>query len=419
MKIALFTNTYTPHVGGVANSVSSLVAGMRERGHDCLVVAPEFPGQPDGECGVVRIPSIQNFNGTDFSFKLPSGTLIGDSIKAFRPDLIHSHHPFLLGDAAVRMAHEWDLPVVFTHHTRYENYVHYVLGESDWLRRLAIELATAYANLCDRVIAPSASIADLIAQRGVETPVSVIPTGIDVERFQHGNREAGRKLARIPADAFVIGHVGRLAAEKNLSFLFKAVSHFLLENTDARFLVLGQGECLAELKALMEENGLGPRFHLLGKMPPQELVDLYHAMDIFVFSSKSETQGMVLAEAMAAGVPVVALDASGARDIVRDGVNGRLLPEDAGLEEFATAIAGLKHLSQVDAQKLRDAMRETSMAFSRDRSLQQMESVYRELIQEDFTRPDLNGWSRFMNRLEAEWDLALGRARALGASIAP
>jgi glycosyltransferase involved in cell wall biosynthesis len=417
MKIALFRNTDTPHVGGVANSVSSLVSGMRERGHDCLVVAPEFPGQPESERGVVRIPSIRNFNGTDFSFKLPSGTLIGDSVRGFKPDVIHSHHPFLLGDAAIRMAHQWDLPLVFTHHTRYENYVHYVLKESDWLRRLAIELANEYANLCDRVIAPSRSIAELIAQRGVETPVTVIPTGIDLELFRTGDRDEGRRLAGLAKENFVIGHVGRLAPEKNLPFLFEAVCSYLLKHPDARFLVLGVGECLAELKARLGDSGLTAQVRFLGKMTPGELVNLYRAMDVFVFASKSETQGMVLAESMAAGVPVVALDASGVRDIVRDHENGLLLAEDSGTDAFARAIGELRGLQQTDAAQLGRAMDLTAREFSRDLCLGRIESVYFELIEEDSSRPDLNGWSRFMKRLDAEWELALGRARALGASF--
>lgn len=417
MKIAVFTNTYLPHVGGVANSVSSLVAGMRARGHRCLVVAPEFPGQPEREEDVLRIPSITNFNGTDFSFRLPSGTLIGDSIKAFQPDLIHSHHPFLLGDAALRMAHQWQVPLVFTHHTRYEKYVHYVLEDADWLKRLAIELATEYANLCDRVIAPSRSIADLIRHRGVDAPVSVIPTGIDYERFRKGDRATARKNLGISPDAFVIGHVGRLAPEKNLPFLFKAVTLYLREHPDSRFLVLGKGDSLPELKRILREAAVEDRVHLAGKLTGQELVDFYHAMDLFAFASKSETQGMVLAEAMAAGVPVLALEASGASDIVNHGENGLLLPANCSREEFARAIGALRQLSRDKRDTISARMEETAKGYSSEVSLDRIEVAYKDLIRKERGERDLPGWTRFMNRLEAEWDLGIGRARALGAAF--
>jgi glycosyltransferase involved in cell wall biosynthesis len=417
MKIAIFTNTYTPHVGGVAKSVSSLVAGMRARGHDCLVIAPEFEDQPADEQSVVRIPSIQNFNGTDFSFKLPSGNRIGEAIKAFKPEVIHSHHPFLLGDAAMRMAHQWGVPLVFTHHTLYENYVHYVLEDSKYLKRLAIVLATEYANLCDRVIAPSGSIKNLITQRGVKTPVEAIPTGIDHERFRSGDGAKVRKKLGIGEKEFVLGHVGRLANEKNLGFLTKAALKYLEREDDALFLVVGEGECLEDIKKSARERGLADRLRFLGKLTSDDLVNAYHAMDLFVFSSKSETQGMVLAEAMAAGKPVIALDASGARDIIEDGVNGRLLSENSDPAAFARGIAELRKDAESRRGEVSAALEKTAARFSATACLDRVEALYRELVAEDTAAPDLKAWERFSNRIEAEWDIAVGKARAIGAAF--
>lgn len=417
MKIAIFTNTYIPHVGGVAKSVSALVEGMRARGHDCLVIAPEFDDQPADEQSVLRIPSIRNFNGTDFSFRLPSGNMIGEAIKAFHPELIHSHHPFLLGEAAMRVAHQWGLPLVFTHHTRYEDYVHYVLDDSKYLERLAVELATEYANLCDRVIAPSESIKDLITQRGVTTPIEAIPTGIDQDHFRSGDGSSVRKKLNITPDQFVVGHVGRLASEKNLGYLAKAVFAYLERDADSVFLLVGEGDSLKDIKREAQDRGLSGRLHLLGKLTSDALVNAYHAMDLFAFSSKSETQGMVLAEAMAAGTPVVALDASGARDIIEDGVNGRLLPEKSEPDAFADAIAGLKQELASGSGKLAEAMERTVIRFSSKVCLDQVEALYRKLITEDQAEPDLKAWERFSNRIEAEWDIAIGKARAIGAAF--
>jgi glycosyltransferase involved in cell wall biosynthesis len=417
MKIAIFTNTFAPHVGGVANSVGSLVDLMRERGHRCLVIAPDFPDQPDSEEDVIRVPSIQNFNGSDFSFRLPSGTLIGDRIKAFQPDVIHTHHPFLLGDAGLRMAHQWSVPLVFTHHTRYEDYVHYLVDDSELLERLAVELATEYGNLCDRIIAPSESIEELIKGRGVKVPITVILTGIDEDQFASGEGSRSRKRYGISEDRFVIGHVGRLAPEKNLKYLFKAVFPFMRENPDTAFMVVGKGDSYEDLKKMADGEDFRDRIHFIGKLTRQDLVDAYHAMDLFVFSSKSETQGMVLAEAMAAGKPVVALDAPGVREIVRDGKNGRMLAEDASTDDFRKAIGEMKAALEDKPDAFKEALAKSAHAFSTEVCMDRMEQTYQELIETKRRESDMPGWTRFISRMEAEWDLALGRARAVGAAF--
>lgn len=218
MRIAMFTNTYLPHVGGVARSVKTLEDECRKLGHEVRVIAPEAEfAEESGD--VLRVPAIQNFNGSDFSFRLPVPNLVRDFIDKFEPDIIHRHHPFLLGDSAIREAWKIRIPIVFTHHTLYERCTHYVPSDSDALKRVAIQLATEYCNLCDHVIAPSESIGKLLAGRGVVTGMSAIPTGIDTAFY--GAADGGRARAKyeIPGETFVIGHVGRLAEEKNLKFL--------------------------------------------------------------------------------------------------------------------------------------------------------------------------------------------------------
>ena len=417
MKIAVFTNTYVPHVGGVANSVLALVDGMRRRNHQVLVIAPEFSEQPDNEEQVVRVPAIKDFQGSGFSFRLPSGSLIGDAIRAFKPDIIHSHHPFLLGDTAVRLAVEGDVFLVFTHHTRYEDYAHYVVEDSELIESLASEMATEYANLCDCVIAPSESLEELIKSRGVQVPVQVIPTGIEQSRFADGDGKALRKKLGLKPESWVVGHLGRLAPEKNVEYLLKAVFSYLEQDEDSAFLVVGSGESLESMKKLSGESKVSDRIHFIGKLSGQDLVDAYHAMDIFAFSSKSETQGMVLAEAMAAGLPVVALDASGVREIVVDGQNGRLLPESASPADFAKALAQMRERLRSDTQDMKDSLLKTAHRFSESVCLDKVENLYLKLIADEPGLRNLDPWTRFTNRLEAEWDLAAGRARAVKAAI--
>jgi glycosyltransferase involved in cell wall biosynthesis len=219
--------------------VSTFAEEFRKRKHRVLVIAPEFEGKPLSarEAAIVeRVPAIQKFNGSDFSVKLPLVGGLSDRIDAFPADIIHAHHPFLLGDTALRIAAKKNVPVIFTHHTRYEDYTHYVPFDSPTLKDVAINLSTHFANLCDGVIAPSESIARLIKRRGVETPVRVVPTGIDVKAFASGDGARFRRKFKLPAAAFVVGHVGRLALEKNLEYLAESVALFVQRTPQARFL---------------------------------------------------------------------------------------------------------------------------------------------------------------------------------------
>src|SRR3990172_1473174 len=230
MNICMFTNTYLPHVGGVARSVSTFAADLRQRSHRVLIIAPTYPNtsiSEDKNSGVFRVPAIQNFNGSDFSVRLPVPYLTRKQIDDFQPDIMHSHHPFLLGDTALRTSRSRGLPLIFTHHTLYENYTHYVPFDSDIVKSFIIQLSTEYANLCHGVIAPSRSVAELLRKRGVKSPMAEIPTGIDLDFFSQGRGARFREQHRISPNTALVGHVGRLAAEKNLLYLARAVALYL------------------------------------------------------------------------------------------------------------------------------------------------------------------------------------------------
>ncbi len=375
MNVWMMTNTYTPFVGGVARSVTAFTRECRKAGHRVLVVAPVYEGAPQSEPDVVRIPAIQNFNGSDFSVALPVPGYLTPYFDECRPDIIHSHHPHLLGNTAVRVASRFSRPLVFTHHTMYEQYLHYVPAEAGRMREFVISLVTGYCNLCDCVIAPSQSVAQTLRERGVETPIEIIPTGVDVQQYEKGDGMTFRCSHGIPRKAFVAGYVGRLAPEKNLPFLAEAMRVFLSQVRTGHFLVVGSGPSSQEIRKVFRDAGLRRRLHLVGSLEGQDLVDAYHAMDVFVFASHSETQGMVLTEAMAAGKPVVALDASGVREVVMDGCNGRLLDSD-NPEEFAAAVAGIAAAPSHDRQQLGRAALETAREFSMDRCARDLMDEY-------------------------------------------
>ena len=416
MRIMMFTNTYLPHVGGVARSVSTFEEEFCRRGHDVRVVAPQFEGAEHSSGRVLRMPAIQHFNGSDFSVRIPVPGLLADFVDDFRPDILHSHHPFLLGDSALRMAWSRRLPLVFTYHTMYEQYTHYVPLDSDALKRFVIQMTTEYCNLCTHVIAPSESLARVIRERGVVTPVTSIPTGVDAAFFKLGDGTKFRRRLGIDEKALVIGHVGRLAPEKNLEYLAEAVGRHLGEHSDAVFLVVGSGEAQASIEQILRRHARPHQVAMVGKLTGPDLADAYAAMDLFVFASQSETQGMVLAEAMAAGVPAVALDAPGAREIVNEH-NGRLLESDAPPAEFAQAIIELTRDTD-HLRKLGASARQTAAEFSLDKCADRVLSLYERLMG-DYPRgaaADPGPWDRLLGRLEIEWNLFVEKTSALAAA---
>jgi 1,2-diacylglycerol 3-alpha-glucosyltransferase len=422
MKICMMTNTYLPHVGGVARSVSTFADEYLKRRHQVLVVAPEFEGKPltkRAAAIVERVAAIQNFNGSDFSVRLPLAATLSERIDSFQADIIHAHHPFLLGDTALRVAAAKNVPIVFTHHTRYEDYTHYVPFDSSALKDVAINLSTEFANLCDGVIAPSESIAKLIKKRGVTVPVRVVPTGIDVKAFASGDGARFRKKLKIPARAFVVGHVGRLAPEKNLGYLAEAVALFVKKTPAARFLVIGGGPSEERIQSTFAKHGVTDRLILAGKFTGRNLTDAYNAMDVFAFASFSETQGMVLAEAMAAGRPVVALSASGVREVMRHERNGFMLPARTPAKTFAA------HLAKLHADpKLRRAFskeaRRTAEEFSREHCAGLALAFYEE-IRKSTRRERLitqqNPWGAFLDRVGVEWNLLSKKIQVVAHAI--
>ncbi|MFP4307212.1 MAG: glycosyltransferase [Desulfococcaceae bacterium] len=423
MKICMFTNTYRPHVGGVARSVHFFAEDLRAKGHRVMIVAPTFPGTESLEENseeVLRVPAIQNFNGSDFSVRIPLPFLIDEAIDEMEPDIIHSHHPFLLGDAAMRAAHRRRLPLVFTHHTRYEDYTHYVGSDSDRMQRFAIHLSTEYANLCHRVVAPSRSIARLLARRGVKRPVTEIPTGVDIAFFEKGDGDRFRTANGLPADAPVVGHLGRLAPEKNLEYLARAVARPLSDRPDAHFLVVGEGPSAEAMAEIFEEVGCADRLILAGRQTGRNLADAYAAMDLFAFASLSETQGMVLVEAMAAGKPVVALDAPGAREVVTDRENGRLLAAKADTEEFGRAVLELLDDPE-ERGRMAFAAQKTAGDLSRERCAERLTEVYAQLKREHTSWGPVEtafaGWDELLRAVRVEWELISQKASAAAHAV--
>jgi glycosyltransferase involved in cell wall biosynthesis len=419
MNILMLTNTYLPHVGGVARSVSGLTHGLKQRGHKVLVIAPEFPGAHPTDEQIFRVAALQQFAGSDFSVPLPLTWQLSDAIDAFKPDLVHTHHPFLLGDTALRVAASYQVPILFTYHTRYELYGHYVAQDSDWLKRLVLSLAHGYCDLCDHVIAPSRSIQNHLIASEVHTPISVIPTGIDITAFSSGDGARGRRRWDLPQDGFVVGHIGRLAPEKNLELLTEALITFLNRHNRAHCLITGDGNSRTAMQQAFQTVGLDNRVRFTGVLTGQALYDAYASQDAFAFTSISETQGLVLAEAMAAGVPVIALDAPGVREVVRDGQNGRLLPNEATAVAMADVLSDIASAPPATITKLREAALQTAHSFSADTCLDCLLQLYADVLTGDAKGGvrEASAWETARRRLEREFDIVSNLANAISDAV--
>ena len=419
MNILMMTNAYLPLVGGLERSIESFTKEYRKRGHRVVIVAPEYDNSPKNELDVVRVSALKNFHGSKFSVKLPIGSLL-EELGDFKPDIVHTHHPFLMGETALRFAYERKVPLVFTHHSLYEENV----GDSETVKKFVMEIATGFANCCDYVIAPSESVAEMIKERGVKTQVAVIPTGLLLSQYK-GTSENFRAESKITKNAFVVGYVGRLSPEKNLPFLARAVASFLKKEKEAIFLVVGSGPSEAELLSSLEELKVEDQLRLVGELKGGKLIQAFQAINVFAFSSQSETQGMVLNEAMAAGTPVVGVDASGVRDIIKDKINGRLVSHESE-EEFSEALSWILGRSPDERLKLiaeaKTTAEEFSMKLCVDKALQLYESLQ---TGKGFQRKsEEKDWFPFMQRAEAEWELLCTftkatMAAAFGPSVDP
>jgi glycosyltransferase involved in cell wall biosynthesis len=400
MRILMFTNAYKPLVGGVTRSIEAFTDQFRARGHRVVIVAPRDPLADDEE-DVIRYPALTRVVRERYAVALPIPRGGGAVIDQVEPNIIHAHHPYLLGRTAQAGAKWASIPLIYTHHTRLDLYLAALTSLPqamiDFVHRMTID----YCNQCEAVVTPSRGIADLLHSQGLTSQTAIIPTGVDVERFRPGDKQAARERFNLPADALVVGHVGRLDEEKNLGFLSEAVGRYLQESPRAHLVLIGDGAMTQTVLDSFERSGLGARVHHLGMLAGEELVDAYRAMDVFAFASQSETQGMVLSEAMACCVPVVAVSAIGVDDLVIDGVNGRLLArEDAG--EFAAALRKLVALPTDSRRRMFAAARrsaeEVSLASCADRMLQ----LYDETLQAG-TDPSRRNHPRWMNLWNYRW----------------
>ncbi len=333
LSVGFFTEIYRPVVNGVVESVDTLAEGLRGRGHSVYCFAPQMPGFDGDERAVFRMPSLPLPTNTPYRLTLPlvSRRNVNNVIK--RLSIVHVHSMFVTGWMGLRYARRYGMPVVYTYHTQLEAYAHYVPFQPRATRFAALQLTRTFGNLVDAVVVPTPAMATHLRDIGVEARIEVVPTGIDVERFGQGRRDdALRAGLGAKLGDRVLLFVSRLAREKNVELALRAFAQ--TSDPDLKLVIAGDGPARAELQTLADELGIAKRTRFLGAVARDQLPDLYASADAFVFPSTTETQGLVQAEALAAGAYVISADAASNREVL--GSAGRIVePTVAG---FATAM---------------------------------------------------------------------------------
>jgi glycosyltransferase involved in cell wall biosynthesis len=319
----------------------------------------------------------------EISAAIPVSPFVEQLLPALKLDIIHTHHPILLGQTAARKAAELNLPLVFTFHTQYWEYTHYIPFPQeviqDFLKNAVHNWLKDFMQKCQHIILPSESMKDILTRDyGLEERYTVIPTGTDLEPFLHANGKALRKNRGWGAEKVLIS-VGRLAAEKNWETLLRAAAKVYAEYPELRLVLIGDGPDKANLELLASELGIAERVTFTGELPFGEIHAYLKAADLFSFASVTETQGLVTMEAMAAGLPVVAVDGSGTRDIIEDGKQGFLVDNDA--DALAKAISNLLS-DPPQMKKLSNNALRKAKTFDIHESGKQLVKVYKQAIRD-------------------------------------
>jgi 1,2-diacylglycerol 3-alpha-glucosyltransferase len=365
LRVGFFTEIYRPVVNGVVASVEALADGLRSRGHLVYCFAPRMPGYAEADGPVFRMPSLPLPTRTQYRLTLPLVSRRNRNGVIKRLSVIHVHSPFVTGWMGLRYARRYGIPLVYTYHTQLEAYAHYIPFERNATRFAATQLTRTFSNLADAVIVPTDAMAQRLREVGVGVRIEIVPSGIDLPRFGAGLRDESlrRKAGAGPGDRLVLS-VGRLAKEKNVELLLEALA--LTPDESLKLAIAGDGPLRADLEALAAARSLGGRVRFLGNVPREELPSLYASADAFVLPSMTETQGLVLAEALAAGAYVIAADAEQNRNVL-EGAGALVQPTP---EAFALTLAAVPALPDEQvATTARRAAQRFSLETQTDRVL--------------------------------------------------
>ena len=377
MKILFVSDVYFPRINGVSTSIQTFRHELCAQGHTVHLIAPDYCAPSTDESGILRVPARTiPFDPEDRLMR--SGWVLQqlDTLRAEGYDLIHIHTPFAAHYLGLRLARELNIPCVETYHTFFEEYIHH------YLPFLPRKLASAAArfisrrqgNSMDAMVVPSRPMLETLQAYGVSTRTEIIPTGLQPHSFAPGDGVGFRERYGIARERPLLLFVGRVAHEKNIGFLLRVLQRARQDVKDVLLVIAGEGPARAALMQEVENSGLGSNVLFIGYLDRHtELNDCYRAADIFVFSSRTETQGLVLLEAMAQGVPLVSTAEMGTRDVLREGAGVWIAKEE--VEDFSAKVVHM--LGDADARRrLGEAGREYALGWSAARLAARMQDFY-------------------------------------------
>ena len=382
MRILMLSDVYFPRINGVSTSIQTFRRDLGAMGHTVDLIAPEYPARSGlAEPGIERIPS--RFLFFDPEDRMMSGRAIRRKLPELAEasyDLVHIQTPFIAHYTGLHVARGLDVPVVETYHTHFEEYLYHYLPwlPAKWLRAGARHFTRSQCNQVDAVVVPSTPVLEALQGYRVEKPIHVIPTGLDLECFEGGDGVRFRQQQGIAPERPVLVHVGRVAHEKNIDFLLHVVQRIRRDIPDILLMIVGEGPARGHLERLSHRLGLDDHVLFLGYLDRErELLDCYRAGDVFAFASRTETQGLVLLESMAVGVPVVALAEMGTRDILAP-LRGALVAEH-DIEDFAAQVTRLLRDHRLRSELSADA-RAYVRTWSAPALAERMVDLYRSLL---------------------------------------
>lgn len=384
MRIALFTDTFPPEVNGVAHSVARSAEALATRGHDVSVFTvskstrKELRKVSGGRYAVETISSMGIPIYLGVRTTIPIGLALR-KVSRFKPDIIHSHTPFSVGWEAVWAARFLKVPIVGTHHTFFDHYLKHVHLDYSLARRLSWKLTVGYYNRCHLVISPTKSLAEALTENGLVRPCEIVPNIVDTERYRPA-QDAPSARSRLGFSSKVVIHVGRLSYEKSVDQVLRAFALVLKEISDAMLVVAGDGPSKKELETLTHKLGLAQKVRFTGFIHGQDLVEHLQSSDVFVTASKSENMPLAVLEAMATGLPIIAIRSLGLTEIVEEGKNGYLVTQD-DVETIARRTIEL--LGDDNARRaLGERSRTLSETYSESSVAERLEDVYVRLLEE-------------------------------------
>jgi len=377
MRIGLFSDMYMPHISGITHHVQLYKKYFEEQGHEVLLFTFGDYDHVDDEPNIIRTRGLE-WGETGWSVAPQFSHEAKELISTL--DIAHAHHPFQSGRLVAHLTAKHDIPLVFTNHTRYDLYSDaYVSYVPHNIRYRYIRLALSHAlNQCDAVITPSQSIAQWLADFVQYRDATVIPNGINIDRFAHPTTQLTRQEVGLEDDAFVFCYAGRIAPEKNTLYLLDEFALVAQELPDVQLLIIGDGPDFDKLQQAIEENNLQDKVVCAG-MQPYEILPAYEQLaDVFVTGSISEVHPLVVLEAMAAGLPVVAIDSPGIRETVQQNINGLLATHIAprALADNMLEFAGDAMLMQ----KLKEGTRKSIQQYTLPKTAGKVLKMYEQLV---------------------------------------